>query len=56
LGYVSLPAAILIFSVSVFTAPLGAKLAHSLDPSHLKKAFAVFLFITSIRMLWVALT
>lgn len=55
LGYVSLPAAVLIFSVSVFTAPLGAKLAHSLDPSSLKKVFAVFLFITSIRMLWVAL-
>lgn len=56
LGYVSLPAAILIFSVSVFTAPLGAKLAHSLNPANLKKVFALFLFITSLRMLWVALT
>lgn len=56
LGYVSLPAAILIFSVSVFTAPLGAKLAHSLNPANLKKVFALFLFITSLRMLSVALT
>lgn len=52
-GYVSIPAAVLIFSVSVFTAPLGAKLAHSLNPANLKKAFALFLFITSLRMLWV---
>ena len=34
IGYVSIPAAVLIFSVSVFTAPLGAKLAHSLNPAN----------------------
>lgn len=56
IGYVSVPAAVLIFSVSVFTAPLGAKLAHSLNPENLKKAFALFLFITSLRMLWVGLS
>lgn len=56
IGYVSIPAAVLIFSVSVFTAPLGAKLAHSLNPANLKKAFALFLFITSLRMLWVGLS
>lgn len=55
-GYVSLPAAALIFFASVFTAPYGAKLAHSLNPANLKKVFALFLFITSLRMLWVALT
>lgn len=56
LGYVNIPAALLIFSVSIFTAPLGAKLAHSLNPTNLKRAFAAFLFITSVRMLWVALS
>ena len=56
IGYVSVPAAVLIFSVSVFTAPLGTKLAHSLNPANLKKAFALFLFITSLRMLWVGLS
>ncbi|MEP0521342.1 MAG: sulfite exporter TauE/SafE family protein [Hyphomicrobiales bacterium] len=56
LGYVNIPAAVLIFSVSIFTAPLGAKLAHSLNPSNLKKAFAIFLFITALRMLWVVLS
>ena len=51
-GYVSLPAAVLIFSVSVLTAPLGSKLAHSLNPARLKLAFALFLFLTALRMLW----
>ena len=51
-GYVSVPAAVLIFSVSVLTAPLGSKLAHSLNPARLKLAFALFLFLTSLRMLW----
>ncbi|CUJ00143.1 sulfite exporter TauE/SafE family protein [Cognatishimia activa] len=51
-GYVSVPAAVLIFSVSVLTAPLGSKLAHSLNPARLKLAFALFLFLTALRMLW----
>lgn len=52
LGYVSVPAAVLIFSMSVFTAPLGSKLAHSLNPRALKRAFAGFLFLTAMKMLW----
>lgn len=56
LGYVNIPAAILIFSASVLTAPFGAKLAHSLPPARLKLAFAAFLFISGARMLWRALT
>ena len=55
LGYVSVPAAVLIFSASVFTAPVGSKIAHSLDPARLKLAFAAFLFLSSIKMLWSAL-
>ncbi|HPE62170.1 MAG: sulfite exporter TauE/SafE family protein [Thiothrix sp.] len=51
-GYVSLPAAFLIFSVSVFTAPLGSRIAHSLNPVNLRRAFALFLFISGLRMLW----
>lgn len=52
LGYISVPAAVLLFCVSVFTAPLGSKLAHSLNPERLKQLFALFLFLTSLRMLW----
>jgi uncharacterized membrane protein YfcA len=56
LGYVSIPAACLIFPTSVLTAPLGSRLAHSLNPATLKRAFAVFLFITALRMLWSVFT
>ena len=52
IGYVSIPAACLIFPTSVLTAPFGSKLAHRLNPAALKRAFAVFLFITALRMLW----
>lgn len=51
LGYVNIPAAVLIFSVSVFAAPQGAKLAHWLSPARLRLAFAVFLGLTALRML-----
>ncbi|WP_424930495.1 sulfite exporter TauE/SafE family protein [Amaricoccus tamworthensis] len=51
LGYVSVPAAVLIFSASVFTAPVGARIAHSLNPARLRLAFAVFLFLSSLKML-----
>jgi uncharacterized membrane protein YfcA len=55
LGFVNLPAAIVLFSMSVLTAPYGAKLAHVLEPRKLKLAFAVFLALSAARMLWKAL-
>ncbi len=51
IGFVNLPAAVMIFSMSVLTAPLGSRLAHWLPPRRLKIAFAVFLIITAARML-----
>ncbi len=51
LGYVSLPAALIIAPVSYLCAPLGARLAHALDARNLKRAFALFLAITAVRML-----
>lgn len=54
LGYVNLVAAALILPLSVACAPLGARLAHALDPVWIKRAFAVFLCLTSLRMLWTA--
>lgn len=54
-GFVNVPAAVLIFTMSVFTAPVGSRLAHAMDAGPLKRVFALFLFITSIRMLWQAL-
>lgn len=55
LGYVNIPAAVLIFATSVFAAPLGSRLAHAMDAGPLKRVFALFLFVTSVRMLWQAL-
>jgi len=51
LGYVYLPAVLLISATSFFTAPYGAKLAHALPVVILKKIFAVLLIILSIKML-----
>ena len=51
LGYVSLPAVLLIAPISYLIAPWGAKVAHALNARYLKLAFAFFLAITSARML-----
>lgn len=51
LGYVNLAAVALLAPISFLFAPLGAKLAHALNPRYLKIAFAFFLLITAIRML-----
>jgi len=45
IGYVLLPAAICIALASVLTAPLGVRLAHRLSPTHLRRVFALFLFL-----------
>ena len=49
-GYIYLPAVISISVVSFFTAPLGAKLAHTLPIPKLKKIFALFLVFLSLKM------
>jgi uncharacterized protein len=56
LGYVNMPAAALILPLSMICAPLGARLAHAMEPIWIKRAFAVFLCITAGKMLWTALT
>lgn len=50
LGYVNLLAVAAILPTSMAAAPWGARLAHSLDTRLLRRAFAVFLFLTSVRM------
>jgi uncharacterized membrane protein YfcA len=50
LGFLSWPALGGIALGSIFTAPLGAKIAHSLPVSRLKKIFALLLFLLAIRM------
>lgn len=53
-GYVNLVAVALILPLSILCAPLGARMAHALDPVWIKRAFAVFLCLTAARMLWTA--
>ncbi len=51
LGYVYSPALAGISLASVLTAPLGARLAHSLPMKRLKQLFALLLFLLATRML-----
>jgi uncharacterized membrane protein YfcA len=53
-GYVHLPALLALASASVLTAPLGARVAHSLDTRRLKRVFAVLLYVLAGYMLFKA--
>ena len=52
LGFVYVPAVVLISITSFLFAPLGAKMAHSLPVSVLKKVFALLLIVLSVKMLF----
>ncbi len=52
LGYVYLPAFFGVSVSSIFTAPIGAKLAHRLPAATLKRYFSVLLFIMAAKLLW----
>ena len=54
-GYIYLPSLFGIVVVSMFTAPLGARLAQTLPVPKLKKCFALLLIVVGIRMLLKAL-
>lgn len=51
LGFVNLPAAIIIFSTSLFTVPLGSRIAHALNPRGLRRAFGFFLMLSALNIL-----
>ena len=51
-GYVYLPALAGIVIGTFVTVPWGAKIAHTMPVTRLKKIFAVILFILATRMLW----
>jgi len=55
LGYVNLLGFGLIVPMTVLCAPVGAKIAHSVNPLYLRKGFAVFLLLTSTKMMYGAL-
>jgi uncharacterized membrane protein YfcA len=51
LGFVYLPALAGVSLASIFTAPIGARLAHSLPVGQLKKIFALLLIVMGTKML-----
>jgi len=51
-GYVYWPAALVIAAISVFAAPLGARIAHALPTAILQRAFAGVLFLVGLRLLY----
>lgn len=55
-GWVNLVGFALIVPSSLLATPWGVRLAHSIPPLLLKRAFAVFLAITASRMLYTLLT
>ena len=50
-GYVNLLAFIVIMPMTVFFAPIGARLSHNIPPKRLRLIFCIFLILTSCRML-----
>ncbi len=52
LGYIYLPSFIGIVLTSVFTAPIGAKLAGIIPAQKLKRYFALLLLVVAAKLLW----
>ncbi|MGZ8294916.1 MAG: sulfite exporter TauE/SafE family protein [Telluria sp.] len=52
LGYVYVPALLVISAASVTMAPLGARTAHKMPVAKLKRIFAVILYALAAYMLW----
>ena len=52
LGYVSLIGMILFIPTSIWTAPIGASLAHKLSKRRLEVAFGLFLLFVAARFVW----
>ncbi len=50
IGFINLPALMSISFASLVTAPMGARLAHSLDETILKRLFGIYLIIVSVTM------
>jgi uncharacterized membrane protein YfcA len=52
LGFIYLPALLVVSLASVTTAPMGARLAHALPVKSLKKVFAAVLYALAAYMLY----
>ena len=52
IGYVNILGFLAIFPMAALFAPIGARIAHTINTGLLKKTFAFFLFVTSLRMFY----
>lgn len=50
IGYINIPALLAVALFSLVTAPIGARLAHSLDERQLKRAFGIYLILVAAAM------
>lgn len=55
-GFIWVPALVIIAACSVFTAPIGAKVAHGLPMKKLKRIFASVLYLLAAYMLYTGLS
>jgi len=55
IGYLNIAAFLTIVATSVLTAPLGAKLSHSLPVPKIKRCFAIFMLLVATKMLFEAI-
>ena len=56
LGYIYVPALLVIAAASVLMAPVGARAAHRMPVAKLKRIFAIILYMLASYMLWKALS
>jgi uncharacterized membrane protein YfcA len=54
LGFIYLPALLIIVAASMGTAPLGARTAHRMPVRQLQKVFSVILYALAAYMFWKA--
>lgn len=54
-GAINLPAFLLVIGTTYVTTPWGARLAHAMDPTPLKRVFAVFIMLMAANMLRLAM-
>jgi uncharacterized membrane protein YfcA len=51
-GYLYLPALVIVASISVLLAPLGARTSHAMNVIQLKRVFATLLYVLAGYMLY----
>ena len=54
LGFINIPAVLIISLVSILTAPIGVEWAHNLEENKLKRLFGLYLLLVSSGMFWKA--